>query len=266
VDDIPEEIEKEPKGKDNKGEDRRSQKRLLAQQQSRAWTSERARKILREAAMRWIGVDGLNISKYRDIAIAMSCRYCREDRFEEEKSKLEEDEGWDKDNANRDDPWDLQAGHGIHIAGMIYARELIEGDNSIISRREKFRRVSHVWHCFSGYPSAYQGVGMSRRGKRKRQVYIEELQDAQLARWKRLRGVNIYAGLEKMLGCEARFRGLQEPVLEAVMKHKSPIVAVIRTGVGKTLLFRLLAKSMSSGTTVVITPLVSLQDHIVERC
>ncbi|KAF8854724.1 hypothetical protein BDZ45DRAFT_693137 [Acephala macrosclerotiorum] len=38
------------------------------------------------------------------------------------------------------------------------------------------------------------------------------------------------------------------------------------TGVGKTLLFQLLAKSMNSGTTIVISPLVSLQEHMVERC
>jgi superfamily II DNA helicase RecQ len=49
------------------------------------------------------------------------------------------------------------------------------------------------------------------------------------------------------------------------MKHQSPIVAVIGTEVGKTLLFQLLAKSMSSGTTVVIN-VVSLQEHMVERC
>jgi hypothetical protein len=78
-----------------------------------------------------MGVDGFGIASYRQIAIAMSRRYCQEDRFEE-------------DNVDGDDPWDLQAGHGTHITGMIYARELIEGDNSIISRREKFRRVSHV--------------------------------------------------------------------------------------------------------------------------
>jgi superfamily II DNA helicase RecQ len=106
---------------------------------------------------------------------------------------------------------------------------------------------------------------MSGRAKRKRQVYKEEIQDAQLARWKRLRGVDIYAELEKILGSEARFRGLQEPVLQAIMKHQSPIIAVIGTGVGKTLLFQLPAKSMSSGTTVVISLLVSLQDHMVER-
>ncbi|KAK6591640.1 hypothetical protein H4I95_12110 [Botrytis cinerea] len=265
-DDVSRERERDDQGEEGKDEEQRGQRRLLAQRQSRSWTSERARKILKESAMRWMGVDGLNISGYRQIAIAISRRYCREDRFEEEKSKLEESEGWDEDNADGDDPWDLQAGHGTHVAGMIYARELMEGENSIISRREKFRRVSHVWHCFLGFPSAHQGVGMSGRAKRKRQVYEEEMQDAQLARWKRLRGVDIHAELEKMLGSAARFRGLQEPVLQAIMKHQSPIVAVMGTGVGKTLLFQLPAKSMSSGTTVVISPLVSLQDHMVERC
>ena len=265
-DDVSREGKRDDQGDEGEDEEQRGQKRLLAQRQSRSWTSERARKILKASAMRWMGVDGLNISGYRQIAIAISRRYCREDRFEEEKSKLEESEGWDEDNADGDDPWDLQAGHGTHIAGMIYARELMEGDHSIISRREKFRRVSHVWHCFLGFPSAHQGVGMSGRAKRKRQVYEEEMQDAQLARWKRLRGVDIHTELEKMLGSEARFRGLQEPVLQAIMKHQSPIIAVIGTGVGKTLLFQLPAKSMSSGTTIVISPLVSLQDHMVERC
>jgi hypothetical protein len=74
----------------------------------------------------------------------MSRRYYREDRFEEEKSTLDESEGWDEDNTDGDDPWDLQAGYRTHVAGIIYARELMEGDNSIISRREKFRQVSHV--------------------------------------------------------------------------------------------------------------------------
>ncbi|KAH7420283.1 hypothetical protein BKA64DRAFT_562969, partial [Cadophora sp. MPI-SDFR-AT-0126] len=84
-------------------------------------------------------------------------------------------------------------------------------------------------------------------------------------RWKRLQGVDIHAELEKILGSEARFRGLQEPVLQAIMKYQSPIIAVIGTGVRKTLLFQLPAKSMSSGTTIVISLLVLLQDYIVER-
>jgi superfamily II DNA helicase RecQ len=50
------------------------------------------------------------------------------------------------------------------------------------------------------------------------------------------------------------------------MKHQSPILAVMATGVGKTLLFQIPARSTRSSTTVVITPLVSLQNHMVERC
>lgn len=35
-----------------------------------------------------MGVDGLDISSYRQIAITISQRYCRQDWFEDEKSKL----------------------------------------------------------------------------------------------------------------------------------------------------------------------------------
>ena len=94
----------------------------------------------------------------------------------------------------------------------------------------------------------------------------------------RLRGFDIHRELEQMLRSEARFRGLQEPVLQAIMKHQSlgnnkqpnmkhqsPIVVVMGTGVGKTLCFQFPAQSKSSGTTVVISTLISLQEHMVER-
>jgi RecQ family ATP-dependent DNA helicase len=177
-----------------------------------------------------------------------------------------EDGEWDEDNVDGDDIWDLQCGHGTHTAGMVYARELMEGDQSILSRREKFRRVSHMWHCWLNFPSAHAGVGMGGRLKRKRAAYEEEMQDAQVARWKRLRGVSIHEELERMYGDGAAFRGLQESALRAIMKNKSPILAIMGTGVGKSLLFMLPAKSVGIGTTVVITPLVSLQDDLAERC
>lgn len=42
------------------------------------------------------------------------------------------DESWDEDNVAGDDPWGLQAGHGTH-AVIIYAGQLMEGNNTIIS-------------------------------------------------------------------------------------------------------------------------------------
>jgi len=92
------------------------------------------------------------------------------------------------------------------------------------------------------------------------------MQDAQLSRWKRLRGVDIHKELEQMLGDGAQFRGLQEPALQAIMKNKSPILVIMGTGAGKSLLFMLPARSMSTGTTVVVVPLVSLQGNLIQRC
>jgi superfamily II DNA helicase RecQ len=81
-----------------------------------------------------------------------------------------------------------------------------------------------------------------------------------------LRTVDIQQALKDMYSAGARFRGLQKPALEAIIRNKSPVLVMIGTSVGKTLLFQIPAISVGSGTTVVITLLVSLQDHMVQRC
>jgi hypothetical protein len=215
---------------------------------------------MQEASVRWMGSESrLSISVWRQIAIAISRRFCRGDRFEDDQGRLNEEEGWDEDNAAGDDPWDLQGGHGTHIVGMIYARELMEGDHTIISRREKFRRVSYTWHRFLEFRSACQGESIQGGVKRKRQAYEDEMDEVQEMRWKKLRGADIQQELEDMFGEGTQFRGLQGPALEAIMKNESPVLVVMGTGVRKTtMLFRIPAKSVRSGTTVVIAPLVSL--------
>ena len=80
-----------------------------------------------------------------------------------------------------------------------------------------------------------------------------------MAQWKRLQTVDIHDELRQMLGDKAEFRGLQKSALEAIMENKSPILVIMGTGAGKSLLFQLLARSQKSGTTVVIVPLKSLE-------
>jgi RecQ family ATP-dependent DNA helicase len=244
---------------------RRVEKREKRTQSS--WTSERVRKIMQEASARWMGREStLSISAWRQIAIAISRRFCRTDPFEDDQGKLEGEDGWDEDNTAGDDPWDLQAGHGTHIAGMIYARELMEGNDTIISRRERFRRISQQWHRFLEFASTCPADPSHGRTKRKRSSVEDEMDEVQVQRWKKLRTVDIQQALEDMYGAGAQFRGLQKPALEAIMRNESPVLVVMGTSVGKTLLFQIPAMSVGSGTTVVITPLVSLQDHMVQRC
>jgi len=92
------------------------------------------------------------------------------------------------------------------------------------------------------------------------------MQEVRRARWKRLRKVDIKQELKEMLGEEAEFRGLQKPALEAIMRNESPILVIMGTGAGKSLLFQLPAHSQKSGTTVVIVPLKSLEKSLHERC
>jgi hypothetical protein len=39
---------------------------------------------------------------------------------------------------------DEQAGHTSHVAGMVYARGIMERDGEVASKRERFRRSSVI--------------------------------------------------------------------------------------------------------------------------
>lgn len=97
------------------------------------------RKIMQDISMRWIGVS-IHVSTWRQIAIAISRQYYREHLFEEYRFIAQEIEQMIED----DNLWDLQSGHGTHVAGIIYARELIEGQSIVATKREQFRSISQV--------------------------------------------------------------------------------------------------------------------------
>ena len=66
-----------------------------------------------------------------------------------------------------------------------------------------------------------------------------------------------------MMGKEAEFRSVQEAAVQAITSGASPVVAVMPTGSGKSLLFMLPAWAEQGGTTVVVVPLIAMRrrDH-----
>jgi superfamily II DNA helicase RecQ len=78
--------------------------------------------------------------------------------------------------------------------------------------------------------------------------------------------VNIHGKLKELMGEKAEFRGLQEKAIHAIMTGQSPIVNIMATGEGKSMLFMLPAYCVNGGTTVVIIPLCSLQEDLERRC
>ena len=88
----------------------------------------------------------------------------------------------------------------------------------------------------------------------------------QFCRFKQICYVDIHRKLKALMGEEAQFRGLQKKAIYVIMTGQSPIVDVMATGEGKSMLFILPVFCVSSSTTIVIILLCSLQDDLEQRC
>ncbi|CCE33981.1 uncharacterized protein CPUR_07909 [Claviceps purpurea 20.1] len=102
------------------------------------WKSDRVRRILQQHSERLLGCK-LNVSIWRHVAISIFNRYLGSKylrHFEQDGAEYEDEDGLD------DEASDLQAGHGTHVAGMIYDRELQQSLDGTALAREQFREVS----------------------------------------------------------------------------------------------------------------------------
>ncbi|KAJ6438732.1 translation initiation factor IF3 [Purpureocillium lavendulum] len=181
---------------------------------------------------------------------------------------LEGDYGDEDDDDTGDNPADMQAGHGTHVAGMIYARELQQGPAGTAAQREKFRRVSRQWHQLLEFGAEdWGGAGRNGAGaKRRRCPFDADRETARFQRFARLNRVDIRGELRNMMGDSTEFRGQQESVIRAIIRGEGPILQVAGTGGGKSLSFMLPAYCSSEGTTIVIVPLTALREDMHGRC
>ncbi|TPX16410.1 uncharacterized protein E0L32_012428, partial [Thyridium curvatum] len=231
------------------------------------WTSDRVTRAMQRYSVQFSGQE-LKIGAWRHIAIGIANRYFNK-AFGPHDGAGDGDGGADDDGDGSlvDSIYDLQAGHGSHIAGLVYARMFGQGDLGTMRSREQFRKVSMQWHRFFGFgaedgPGPATGAGV----KRVRMAFDDERDDMRFKRFKQLHRADLHGQLKQMLGPTAEFRGLQEPVIQAVVRGEWPIVQITPTGGGKSLTFMLPAFCTPDGVTVVVTPLVALQDDMVDRC
>ncbi|KAF6793337.1 hypothetical protein CMUS01_16109 [Colletotrichum musicola] len=231
------------------------------------WTPDKMTRILRRLSTAGCGKT-INISNWRHMAIALARRYFRDPRTSKAMDELDDGDGSDSEGED-DSPWDLQAGHGSAVAGMVYARLLTEGSFETNERRLQFRHISEEWHRLMGFRSAIGGLDAFLQPGRKRRrpsLHHEAMKAAQVQRWRTLRRVDTERTLRKLYGEEAGFQGVQERALEAIMSNKSFVVVIMGTGGGKSLCFMLPAASCPGGITVVVVPLVALLGDMVKRC
>jgi hypothetical protein len=199
------------------------------------WTTDRMKGELQRVSEAALGYP-ITVAAYREIAIAISRQWVRgATAFQSDED--EENEEWQKENiisAAADD----QATHSPHIAGLIYARNSIEMSGTTADRRRQFRAVSTDWHRFLGFEST-QVKDEKANLKRKRCTFEGDAEDERLERQIRLQRMDAHAELQRMMRKEVAFRSVQAEAMEAIQKGESPIVAVMPTGAGKTVLFTL---------------------------
>ncbi|CAG8320632.1 unnamed protein product [Penicillium salamii] len=233
----------------------------------------RFREVLkRETA---IGLQGqkLNIQAYRDIAIAISRRYLRPSsqfkaNIEEDADNIDDETSMDK-NRIQALIADIQATHSASVAGTQYGRMMMENPNTTARHRELFRQASQDWHHFLGFASTHiQHDHQAPGPKRTPHPWVVKTAEARTQRRYDLHQTNIEEAFQHMMrSSEVVLRGIQSPVLQAIKHGTSPIIAVMPTGDGKSVLFILPAwVSGRAGLTIVVVPLVSLREDIQERC
>jgi len=227
------------------------------------WTSERMRQVMKRESQIRMGIP-VTIQAYREMIVAISRRWLGLSHgFQPDEGDVKEDGATQEEE--EDEVMDLQAGHTAHVAGMIYGRGIMDQSGEIASKRQKFRRVSEMWHRFLRFEST--AFDDSSQGEKRKVAPFEiEAEEFRMRRWKRLRDVEVEGELKRVMGPDSRFRGVQKPAMEAIMAGKSPVVVVMPTEGGKSLLFMLPAWCSRGGTTIVVVPLIALRQDMKQRC
>jgi superfamily II DNA or RNA helicase len=222
----------------------------------RKWTTDRLREALKRESQIAMGQEW-TFAGYREIAIGISRRFLRgSTAFKAEEG--DENEEWSEENIAAAIA-DEQSGHTSHVAGLVYARGIMEQAGAVADKRQQFRASSPDWHRFLGFQADVEDGKESR--KRKRAPFESEADEARIHRWQRLK-IDASAQ-QRMMGNTAEFRGMQKEAIEAIVAGKSPVVA---TGAGKSMLFMLPAWAEQGGTMVVVVPLIALRGDMMRRC
>ncbi|THW91892.1 hypothetical protein D6D18_06444 [Aureobasidium pullulans] len=154
-------------------------------------------------------------------------------------------------------PLDAQASHSSYVAQLVYGRDGQAIGGSLLTSRDKFRTVSRAWHALLECDLTLE-VGKKGSNKANDDDHINDDDDSN----------DPYEALaEKHVARRWALLRRSSPleVLRAVYDGDSPILAIMPTGSGKSLSFILPASYEFSGTTIVIVPLLALQQDMLRR-
>ena len=249
------------------------------------WEHRLARVLKRQTALK-LGTE-LNVRSYRHAAVSIGRRMVaeafasgyQEEMGEEAAEEAETDES----------PLELQNGRTTAVGALHYGVSINIIRNLNERSLETFRDLSRKWHRFLGFdgeePDRHASNELERCVKRPRldcsdgeqeQIKRPRLDRSKLKLRRRRRprragpeytDQDIKAAMQQVLGqTEVLFRTPeQEQALQAVLHGQTPLVVVLPTGGGKSVLFMVPACMADAGVTVVVVPFRALVNDLLRR-
>jgi hypothetical protein len=114
----------------------------------RKWTSDRFRETLKRESRIGLGLE-FTIPAYRENAIGISRRLLRKSAAFQA-GEGDENEEWNEENIASVIA-DMQTGHTVHVAGILYTRGIVERAGKVAERRQQFWMSSTDLHQFLGF-------------------------------------------------------------------------------------------------------------------
>ncbi|KAH8591172.1 P-loop containing nucleoside triphosphate hydrolase protein [Bisporella sp. PMI_857] len=210
----------------------------------------------------------ITLQDWRHIAIAISKRLARQRGA----AKADfEDAGNGNDDEQYEVPDDLAAGHTGQTAAN-YGVTIDVLKRLTADSLEIFRQVSYRWHRFlrlidqppSPSPLKRKAAEAEQPTplKRPKVLHLE-----QLALETKSDQVILKALRSVLRDDHAQFRTLQqEEAVRLAAAKETPLVAILPTGGGKSLVFMVPAMLSGSGVTIVVAPYAELKRQLVTRC
>jgi superfamily II DNA or RNA helicase len=213
----------------------------------------------------------MNVRIYRHVIIAIARKFLKENwGNDSEDEELYEEFGDDaNDVAICNDVLDMQAGHTTATAVRVYARGTNENRTTFQGNMDEYYDCTIKHHNFIfNRPNllARSTTSMDQlTDQLLRQKYHQLLQKERL---QSLLLCDLDSSLRSFMNnnSNAVFRGNQRKTIESIIERHSVILQIAGTGVGKSLSFMLPAFMSNGGTTIVVVPLVALQQNLLARC
>jgi superfamily II DNA/RNA helicase len=243
------------------------------------WETDRLTRIMKRETGRHLGVE-LTTHSYRHVAIAIGRKVIGEhfaNGYQGDVDNFEEPE------EETDDSLEMQAGRGGEVGAKRYGVSMDIIKNLSSRSIDTFRPLCQQWHRFLALESCRAEVGTKRKRQDENEngSIVERPRTDVLSAFKRLkhswegrgsRGEEgqdrLRAAMQKALGkFDVSFRSdTQREALETIVAGgRRPLVVVMPTGGGKSLLFTAPACLDNTGVTIVMVPFRALINDLVDK-